>query len=42
MRVKQNKCMFKYIKTIKRHVSIGYDAFMESKRYYHGGCNHVE
>lgn len=42
MRVKQNKCMFNYIKTIKRHVSISYDAFIESKLYYHGGNNNVE
>lgn len=40
MCIKESKCMFKYIKTIRRRISIGYDEFCASKSYYHSsdGC----
>ena len=35
MRVKQNRYMFKYIKTIRRRISVGYDEFCESMDMWH-------
>lgn len=34
MKVIPNRIMFSYVKTIKRHRSVAYDAFLDSMHYY--------